>query len=104
MAEYIEREAVLNSLPEYLNPIQVGREEYNKGWDNCRSVMSKYLKEIPVAENVTPVVRCKSCRHSVWSKKQESYCCKLHRWVMNKVRDRDFCSYGRPKKDGDTDG
>jgi hypothetical protein len=100
MAEYIEREAVLNLIPEYRNLTQSDRAEHDRGWNNCRGEVIKRIKETPNAESVTAVVRCKSCRHSVWSKKHNMYCCKLHRWVMNKVRDRDFCSYGRPKKDG----
>ena len=101
MAEYIERKALLSALPEYRNLTLSDREEHDKGWNNCRGCTIQRIKEIPAAESVTPVVRCKSCRHSVWSKKQKTYCCKLHRWVMNKVRDRDFCSYGKPKKDGE---
>ena len=72
MAEYIEREALLNNRPEARNPIQIGKEEYNKGWNDCRSAFYRCIKDEPVVESVTPVVRCKSCRHSVWSKKHKT--------------------------------
>lgn len=101
MAEYVDKEVMLKLLPEYRNLTLSDREEHDKGWNNCRCEAIKRIKAIPVSESVVPVVRCKSCRFSVWSKKQKTYCCKLHRWVMNKVRDRDFCSYGKPKKDGE---
>ena len=104
MAEYIDRKVLLDSLPAHRDLTLSSREEHDRGWNNCRGDTIKRIKEIPAAESVTPVVRCKSCRHSVWSKSKNTYCCKLHRWVMNKVRDRDFCSYGRPKKECDPDG
>lgn len=48
--------------------------------------------------DAVPVVRCKSCRNSTWSKTNNSYYCK-RRWAMHKVRERDFCSYGVRKED-----
>lgn len=100
MAEYIEREVLLKLLPAYRNLLDSERGEHDRGWNNCRSEVIKRIKELPTSESVARVVRCKSCRYSVWSERQKSYCCKLHRWVMNKVRERDFCSYGKAKKEG----
>lgn len=49
-------------------------------------------------EDLTKVVRCKSCKFSEWSdKKQQRYC--KRKWTMYKVRERDYCSYGIRKKD-----
>lgn len=35
-----------------------------------------------------------------WSERSKAYYCR-RRWAMHKVRERDFCSYGR-RKDGET--
>ena len=62
-------------------------------------VRKKTIDAIPAAD-VAPVVRCKSCKHSKWSDKNKSYYCK-RRWAMHKVRERDFCSYGKRRTDED---
>ena len=61
MAEYIEREALLNNRPEGRNLGQVGKEEYNKGWNDCRSAFFECIEEEPAAD-VAPVV------HGQWGK------------------------------------
>lgn len=49
-------------------------------------------------EDLTKVVRCKSCKFSEWSdKKQQRYC--KRKWTMYKVRERDYCSYGIRRTD-----
>lgn len=60
MQEYIDREATLNERPEGRNPGQVGKEEYNKGWNDCRSAFYKCITSMPAAD-VAPV------RHGRWN-------------------------------------
>ena len=81
MDEYIERDKALREIDHSLNL----SEAYSK------------IAEMPAANNVTKVVRCKSCRYSKWSEKNQKYYCQ-RRWAMRGVRERDFCSYG--KKEG----
>lgn len=50
MKEYIDREATLNERPEGRNPGQVGKEEYNKGWNDCRSAFYKCITSMPAAD------------------------------------------------------
>ena len=92
MAEYIEREALLNNRPEGRNPGQVGMEEYNKGWNDCRSAFFECINDEPAAD-VAPVVRgrwisfehwvhrtfwkgkaCSVCNFNVGSKAEFVYC------------------------------
>lgn len=48
---------------------------------------------IPNGCEMTLVVRCKSCKFSVWNEKnKQRYCGR--KWAMHKVRERDYCSYG----------
>lgn len=62
MAEYIEREALLNNRPEGRNPIQTGKQEYNLGWNDCRHTFVECILGEPAAD-VAPVVRCRDCKH-----------------------------------------
>lgn len=55
MAEYIEREDTINSKPEGRNPEQSGKEEYNKGWNDCRRYFVRIIESQPAAD-VAPVV------------------------------------------------
>ena len=55
MAEYIEREDTINSKPEGRNPEQSGKEEYNKGWNDCRRYFVQII-ESQTAADVAPVV------------------------------------------------
>lgn len=60
--EYIEREALLNNRPEGRNLGQVGKEEYNKGWNDCRRAFFECIEEEPAAD-VAPVIYCRNCKH-----------------------------------------
>ena len=60
MKEYIDREATLNERPEGRNPGQVGKEEYNKGWNDCRSAFYKCITSMPAADVV-------EVRHGRWN-------------------------------------
>lgn len=55
MAEYIEREDTINSKPEGRNQEQSGKEEYNKGWNDCRRYFVQII-ESQTAADVAPVV------------------------------------------------
>ena len=49
-------------------------------------------------EDLTKVVRCKSCKFSKWvDKNKQRYC--QRKWAMYKVRERDYCSYGIRKNE-----
>ena len=81
MPEYIARDAMLRWVHEF-------RSE-DKG-------LASAIINAPSAEGVAPVVRCKSCIYAKWSERSKAYYCQ-RRWVMHKVRERDFCSYGKRK-------
>lgn len=59
MREYIDRDATLNERPGGRNPGQVGKEEYNKGWNDCRSAFYKCITSMPAADVV-------EVRHGRW--------------------------------------
>lgn len=89
MADYIDRGVLLQ-----------------RAWDagvKCgyiKSVDVEELLSLPIAEGVTRVCRCMQCAYAKWSERSKAYYCQ-RRWAMHKVRERDFCSYGR-RKDGET--
>ena len=60
MSEYIDRDATLNERPGGRNPGQVGKEEYNKGWNDCRSAFYKCITSMPAADVV-------EVRHGTWT-------------------------------------
>lgn len=80
MAEYIEREALLEKM---------------KNWHEKISLVT-CVNSIPTAD-VVPVVRCKDCKHLMFS---DFYgeCVVGHLGI---VKPDDFCSYGE-RKDGET--
>ena len=79
---YIEREELFNNLkrfaPEHLTPLIVN-----------------LVKKQPTAD-VVEVVRCKDCKHLMFSD-MYGECSQAH---MGIVRPDDFCSYGE-RKDGE---
>ena len=80
MAEYIEREAAIESLPVALD-----------------SAINA-LRNAPSAD-VVPVVRCKDCKY--WQDNNDGYPHEECRWWHGETPDaNDFCSYGE-QKDGD---
>ena len=76
MKEYIDREATLNERPEGRNPGQVGKEEYNKGWNDCRNAFYKCISGMPAADVV-------EVRHGYWIDHHSggSFCSACKRWV-----------------------
>ena len=74
MAEYIEREAAIESLP--------------VAWDSAINA----LRNAPAAD-VAPVVRCKDCKY--WQDNNDGYPREECRWGHGETPDaNDFCSYG----------
>lgn len=71
MAEYIEREEVLNNRPEGRNPTQIGKEEYNKGWNDCRHAFFECIDNATAAD-VAPV------RHGRWDENNRCTNCGGH--------------------------
>ena len=95
MAEYIEREVVLDVL----------RKQYSGTWkgvphypDEIRAAL-RGVKTIPAAD-VAPVIRCKECSHVFacnclsCGRGFSVYCGKFGRHMTV----RDFCSYGERKE------
>ena len=56
----------------------------------------EYMEEH--GKDLTEVVRCKSCKFSKWADKNKQRYCQ-RKWVMYKVRERDYCSYGIRNKE-----
>ena len=83
MAEYIEREAAIESLP--------------VAWDSAINA----LRNAPSAD-VAPVVRRKDCKY--WQDNNDGYPHEECRWWSEETPDaNDFCSYGE-RKGGDGNG
>lgn len=88
MAEYIEREALLNKLC---------GENCNRTFEPERAVcancyLGHVLSDAPAAD-VAPVVRCAECRS--YNKPRTGFCA-IH---LDWEHPDDFCSYGK-RKDG----
>lgn len=84
MAEYIEREAVIDQITcRYENP----------------EICTQEINSIPAAD-VAPVVRCKGCKYSCedgTGRTCEGYWHELSEYAVS-VKDDAFCSYGDPKE------
>ena len=78
MAEYIEREAAIESLP--------------VAWDSAINA----LRNAPSAD-VAPVARCKDCKY--WQDNNDGYPHEECRWGREETPDaNDFCSYGERRE------
>ena len=78
MAEYIEREVAIESLP--------------VAWDSAINA----LRNMPAAD-VVPVVRCKDCKY--WQDNNDGYPHEECRWGHGETPDaNDFCSYGERRE------
>ena len=88
MAEYIEREALLEDL-------QAAVENGGMG-GMVASALKRYVKRAPAAD-VAPVVRCKDCKYGDYDSEPDDA------MVCTRTNDGywrhgdDFCSYGRKK-------
>ena len=67
MSEYIERGALLNNRPEGRNIGQIGKEEYNKGWNDCCHAFFECIEEEPAADVV-------EVKHGRWYWEDDDYC------------------------------
>lgn len=74
MAEYIEREAAIESLP--------------VAWDSAIYA----LRNVPAAD-VAPVVRCENCRYAMWVEWAKKYSCGQVRGLL--VFGDHFCAFGK---------
>ena len=96
MAEYIEREAVLQK--------KTRMTEYDEGgWGmNVSVVRMEDINAIPAAD-VVEVVRCKDCKYirpEVDAYTQEAVGCWCSLLDLGSIQDEHFCSYGE-RKDGE---
>ena len=89
MAEYIEREALSKWLHETMSA-----QTTTVGMACVRDFWNKVL-DTPAAD-VVPVVQCGKC--VFWN---GGLC---SRKMLGLVRPEDFCSFGKRRMDGDTDG
>ena len=66
--------------------------------DSGKRPNPNYIPPASNGKDLTEVVRCKSCKFSKWvDKNKQRYC--QRKWVMYKVRERDYCSYGIRNKE-----
>lgn len=96
MADSIDRDQLQTALTRKKSG--PADKRYTEGWNDCLMRVKSMVSAVPAVEGVTSVIRCKSCVYAKWSKRNQSYYCQ-RRWAMHKVRERDFCSYGRRKED-----
>jgi hypothetical protein len=98
MAEYIEREALLEEINEKIFDI-----DFNSPYQDEVGIMVSGMARIrdsvegAPAADVAPVVRCKDCIHYEMRSKESGYCYFWdHEQGMepNRVVYDDFCSYG----------
>ena len=94
MAEYIEREALLDSICHETCRIAF-----------CGATYCAFMAEVcsAPAADVAPVVRCKDCKNSCkdgTGRTCEGYWYKLSEFAVS-VEDDDFCSYGERKPSAD---
>ena len=87
MAEYIEREAVIDLITcRYENP----------------EICTQEINSIPAAD-VAPVVRCKDCKHYLIADEFEGgkrFMCEVNHFsYINSDGDMRYCSYGERKDD-----
>lgn len=66
--------------------------------DSGKRPNPNYVPPASNGKDLTEVVRCKSCKFSKWSDKNKQRYCQ-RKWVMYKVRERDYCSYGIRNKE-----
>ena len=98
MAEYIEREAVLEEINEkisniaFTSPYQREIEAIVVGMERARDS----VEDAPTAD-VAPVVRCKDCLKHIYEDDVDYICGRTGTYT----RFDDFCSYGE-RKDGES--
>ena len=83
MAEYIEREALLED-------IQAAVENGGMG-SMVAGALKRYVTRVPAAD-VAPVVRCLDCRYFGLNDENVPYC--SNPFGLNDPEPKEFCSYG----------
>ena len=83
MAEYIEREALLED-------IQAAVENGGMG-SMVAGALKRYVTRVPAAD-VAPVVRCLDCRYFGLNDENVPYC--LNPFGLNDPEPNGFCNYG----------
>ena len=92
MAEYIEREALLED-------IQAAVENGGMG-SMVAGALKRYITRVPAAD-VAPVVRCRDCKHAWIHPCGYVYCHRDGRNAYEMTFNLDsFCSYGERKDNG----
>ena len=86
MAEYIEREALLED-------IQAAVENEGMG-SMVAGALKRYVKRAPAAD-VVSVVRCKDCKYFRLNDENVSYC--SNPFGLDDPEPNGFCNYGREK-------
>lgn len=104
MTEYIKRTAVFeqfdNADADVCETDDFGGVDYGFGMKNIKEL----INAIPAAD-VSPVVRCKDCKHY-----EMGVCLKIysdgnvHQDAWQRRKPDDFCSYGDRKDGGDAEG
>ena len=96
MAEYIEREAIMQKFADNVKRSNNSDFAPTPTWNQAVQI----VEDIPAAD-VRPVVFCKNCMHSVQGKKALE--CEKHRYVWNNmnrwVNDEDFCCWGAKREE-----
>lgn len=95
MAEYIERETLLQTLEE-VGGCDAPPDSWADGWDKGISEAIKFVKELPAAD-VVKVVRCKDCENYELMKSNNTHFCNK---FGGHVTEKDFCSRCTPKEQG----
>ena len=96
MAEYIEREALRNSV-ESINWYSVYKGKLTTGSPNTENALYKAssiyaaIDNAPTAD-VAPVVRCKDCEHFRLNDENVPYC--LNPFGLDDPEPNGFCNYG----------
>lgn len=99
MAEYIDREFVLNEVEKlkkspWYNDNLGGRLDIARR-DGLGVVVDLCIKQVPSVD-VVPVIRCKDCAFYEIGKEYEPYCNHIN--GLDEAKPDDFCSLGERKK------
>ena len=104
MAEYIEREAVLNRIQKLqgTDTATVGKKQFSEGFFLGLDEAEIVILQTPTAD-VAEVVRCKDCAHSYYEYHREYLFCARRKSINPPmlVDKNHFCGCGERK---DTDG
>lgn len=90
---YIERNAVVNGLRAAIKKYSDDKSEANKITALIFQRFAKEIEAVPAAD-VIEVVRCKDCKHYVYSDDLFCYCRNKNDGIANYIKPNDFCSYG----------